>query len=66
MSAICPTCNSRLSCGCQRRSASDGASVCSLCIGKYEVNLKNKKPIAPHPTTPTTPNNLQVFYNPPK
>ena len=63
MSAICPTCNSKLSCGCQRRSASDGASVCSLCIGKYEVNLKNKKSVNPQPTTP---NNLQVFYNPPK
>lgn len=39
----CTNCGSKLSCGCQKRKASDGKQVCSNCISKYELNLKIKK-----------------------
>lgn len=43
MSSICPNCKSKLSCGCQKRTASDGATVCTTCINPYEAALKKKK-----------------------
>lgn len=75
MAAICPTCGSKLTCGCQLRSASDGARVCSLCIARYEKSLKDKKAkqVATPPDKPvqnvsinTTPTNMKVMYNPPQ
>lgn len=65
MSAICPNCKSRLSCGCQKRSASNGATVCTMCINAYELKLKSsaQKPIQP---SNTTPSNIQATYVPPK
>lgn len=36
----CPNCNTALSCGCQRRTASDGKEVCSSCVQAYEHNLQ--------------------------
>jgi len=36
----CPNCKSKLTCGCQKRIASDGKQVCSSCINNYETNLK--------------------------
>lgn len=36
----CPNCNKRLSCGCQKKKASNGTLVCSSCITAYEKNLK--------------------------
>lgn len=39
----CPNCNSKLSCGCQKRVASDGKQVCSICLTNYENNLKALK-----------------------
>lgn len=65
MSAICPTCNSKLSCGCQRRTASNGASVCTQCIARYEADLKNtnlqqvQPAIPPHPSAQAIYNNLK-------
>jgi transcription elongation factor Elf1 len=58
MSAICPNCNARLSCGCQRKKASDGATVCSHCFTRYESNLKSAAN-----ATPTSPTNVHVAYN---
>lgn len=43
----CPNCNSQLSCGCQKRTASDGKQVCSTCLALYEKTLaanQAKKP----------------------
>lgn len=37
----CPNCKNQLSCGCQRRTASDGKSVCSSCLAPYEASLKS-------------------------
>ena len=39
MATTCPNCKTRLSCGCQNRKASNGATVCTNCIGKYEASL---------------------------
>jgi hypothetical protein len=39
----CPNCNTALSCGCQKRVASDGKQVCSTCLLAYERNLKAQK-----------------------
>ncbi len=42
--ANCPNCKTRLSCGCQRRTASNKTQVCSNCIAAYEVKLKQQQP----------------------
>lgn len=48
----CPNCGAHLSCGCQRRVASDGKAVCSHCYPTYEQNIKKnvKPPVYPTPT----------------
>lgn len=39
----CPNCKSPLSCGCQKRVASDGKQVCTNCLVTYENTLKKSK-----------------------
>lgn len=39
----CPNCNAPLSCGCQKRVASNGAQVCSSCVAAYERKLADSK-----------------------
>ncbi len=39
----CQNCGNTLSCGCQRRVASDGKNCCTACIATYEAKLKVKK-----------------------
>lgn len=39
MSIQCPNCKAALGCGCQKRTARDGAQVCAKCIGSYESKL---------------------------
>ena len=41
--SACLNCKAVLSCGCQRKKASNGTSVCSNCIGAYEKSLKNQQ-----------------------
>lgn len=53
--STCPNCNTKLSCGCQKRTASNGAVVCSTCIGSYESGLKS----GIH--TKITPSPVKVF-----
>ena len=38
----CQNCTRKLSCGCQKKTASDGKQVCSQCIQDYEKKLKEK------------------------
>ena len=41
----CPNCSAVITCGCQKRVASDGKQVCSSCAAAYEQKLRNlKKP----------------------
>lgn len=35
----CPNCKKSLSCGCQKRKASDGKPVCTNCVKSYESKL---------------------------
>ncbi len=39
MGNICPNCQTTLSCGCQRQTASDGTMCCDQCIQTYEQKL---------------------------
>jgi hypothetical protein len=39
----CSNCRAALSCGCQKRVASDGKQVCSSCIDAYERKLAEAK-----------------------
>jgi hypothetical protein len=53
--STCPNCKKKLSCGCQRRTASNGVSVCSGCLGSYEQTLK------PQTTKTTEAPNLNAW-----
>lgn len=41
----CPNCNAKITCGCQKKTASDGKQVCTTCVAAYEraLKLKNSK-----------------------
>jgi hypothetical protein len=45
----CPNCNSTITCGCQKRTASDGKEVCSNCLALYEQQLKVLQSTTPNP-----------------
>lgn len=51
--ATCSNCKKSLSCGCQKRKASDGREVCSNCIGAYERKAKTVFSATRVPSTPT-------------
>lgn len=36
----CSNCAKILTCGCQKKIASDGTAVCSACIAQYEASIK--------------------------
>lgn len=44
--AKCANCGANMSCGCQKRAASNGASACSSCINALEAKLKAEKTAA--------------------
>jgi hypothetical protein len=44
--ATCSNCKKNLSCGCQKKQASDGASVCNNCYTAYEAGLKQRQTMA--------------------
>jgi hypothetical protein len=46
---LCGNCGVQLSCGCQRRDASDGKSCCDQCISAYELSIAPPPPPAPIP-----------------
>lgn len=39
----CPNCGSKITCGCQKRIASDKKQVCSTCLALYEATLKEQQ-----------------------
>jgi hypothetical protein len=41
--STCSNCKGRMSCGCQRRTASNGVQCCSSCVKGYEQSLKKDK-----------------------
>jgi len=44
--AKCANCGNNMSCGCQKRTASNGATACSSCINTLEAKLKAEKTAA--------------------
>ena len=38
--ATCPNCKAKLSCGCQKKKASNGVVVCNSCLNSYENSIK--------------------------
>jgi hypothetical protein len=48
MSQTCTNCGVGLSCGCQRRTASDGTLCCDQCIQAHEQKLIATKVITPN------------------
>lgn len=54
--SACSNCNGRISCGCQRRVASNGVQCCSSCIKAYEQGLiaKQIRPNDPVPAKKTS------------
>jgi hypothetical protein len=38
----CPNCGKKLSCGCQKKKASNGQTVCADCKVKYEQELQQQ------------------------
>ena len=50
--STCLNCGARMSCGCQRRTAVNGASACSSCVDALNAKLNAAKAAA----TPTTVN----------
>jgi hypothetical protein len=48
--ATCSNCKATLSCGCQKRVATDKKAVCSNCLAKYETSLKTNS-VKPVPTS---------------
>ena len=52
----CSNCKTQLSCGCQRRTASDGTSVCGSCLSTYEAKLQNQT--QPKQTSVQQPNQV--------
>lgn len=53
---VCSNCGSQLSCGCQKRTASNGTVCCENCIVGYEAMLHPPPPI-PMPEVKTTEEN---------
>lgn len=46
----CLNCDAQITCGCQRRHASDGKLVCTKCIEQYEKSLAELKQVTENNT----------------
>jgi hypothetical protein len=56
MPVVCKNCGNQLSCGCQRRTASDGTECCDTCVNAYEAKVTELRALQPNmPVQP--PNN---------
>lgn len=42
--STCLNCKTKITCGCQKRTASNGQKVCSSCLANYETKLKANPP----------------------
>lgn len=58
----CANCGTTLSCGCQKRKASDGKQVCANCLASYEASIKKTSSGS---TSPFSPNGVKLTYNGP-
>ena len=64
MAVSCPNCKIPFTgcAGAKIAKASNGATVCTKCIGAYETNLKNKGATSQS----TAPSNITLIYNGPQ
>lgn len=53
----CLNCDSQITCGCQRRHASDGKLVCTKCLEQYEKTLVELKEVKKENKTEEPKNN---------
>jgi hypothetical protein len=60
--SICTNCKSRLSCGCQKRTAKDGKSCCNGCVHGYNATIQIKQQ---KNTTVKAPSNITTVYKGP-
>jgi hypothetical protein len=60
--SVCTNCKSKLTCGCQKRTASNGTAVCSMCLVHYEAALKKN---TTQPKNATAPSIVSVLYTKP-
>lgn len=62
--ARCGNCSATITCGCQKRTASDGKSCCNNCIANYERKIKAPPPQPPQ-NSGTTPGitNVTITQN---
>lgn len=44
--SACSNCKTKLSCGCQKATASNGAKVCKNCVSAYNQKLLAAQPTA--------------------
>jgi ribosomal protein L37AE/L43A len=51
--SVCGNCKATLSCGCQKKKASNGVWVCRSCISRYEASIKNESVSQPKVQTQT-------------
>jgi hypothetical protein len=59
----CLNCGTKLSCGCQKRVATDGKNACSICLPAYETKVKAAKVAGT--SVPNTPPNKNIIYQKP-
>lgn len=65
--STCPNCGSNLTCGCQKRVANDGKSVCTMCINSYNNHIASKKQGDKKASSESTsPSNITLKYNAPR
>jgi len=55
----CPNCGSKITCGCQRRTTSDGRSACTNCVNKPVKTTKETETVTPKKTV--TGNKLNLW-----
>ncbi len=57
--SVCPNCKSKLSCGCQKRVAKDGTTVCNNCLASYEAKNKITSTVLKGDLGPNTNPNIK-------
>lgn len=56
----CPNCGAQITCGCQERTASNGAKICTNCIANYENMLVSNSGLFNSTQTSSTDENTMV------
>ncbi len=62
--AKCPNCGAGMSCGCQKRAASNGATACSSCINSLEATIKANNTAALKAATNVQPKKTSQKWGP--